>query len=209
MTGVRTQPITQDGYGLVNAGVIWQLDDAWSLSLQGSNLADEEFLTTGYVIPALGVRTGFYGNPRQYSPDGALRLLSREPRDDRRRHGGGRSPPFCVCRRVFAGRGLRISCPHECTGNRSVLSIGLVVVARRWRGSACCSARRCTASATRAVFAAHWRHVYALSLAVHCTSWTFYGTVTQAARYGWPLPPTFVGAILLYAARRRPSCCGW
>ncbi|TCT25813.1 PAS-domain containing protein [Thermomonas haemolytica] len=49
------------------------------------------------------------------------------------------------------------------------------------------------------VFARHWRHVYALSLAVHCTSWTFYGTVTQAARYGWPLPPTFVGAILFYA----------
>ena len=50
-----------------------------------------------------------------------------------------------------------------------------------------------------AVFARHWRHVYALSLAVHCTSWTFYGTVTQAARYGWPLPPTFIGAILFYA----------
>ncbi|QOW23646.1 PAS-domain containing protein [Lysobacter sp. H23M47] len=49
-----------------------------------------------------------------------------------------------------------------------------------------------------ALFAGHWRHVYALSLAVHCTSWTFYGTVTQAARYGWPLPPTFLGAILLY-----------
>ena len=45
------------------------------------------------------------------------------------------------------------------------------------------------------VFARHWRHVYALSLAVHCTSWTFYGTVTQAARSGWPLPPTFVGTI--------------
>lgn len=50
-----------------------------------------------------------------------------------------------------------------------------------------------------ALFARHWRHIYALSLAVHCTSWTFYGTVTQAARYGWPLPPTFLGAILLYA----------
>src|SRR5688500_6049171 len=48
-------------------------------------------------------------------------------------------------------------------------------------------------------FSRRWRHVYALSLAVHCTSWTFYGTVTQAARYGWPLPPTFLGAILLYA----------
>lgn len=50
-----------------------------------------------------------------------------------------------------------------------------------------------------ALGARHWRHIYALSLAVHCTSWTFYGTVTQAARHGWPLPPTFAGAILLYA----------
>ncbi len=49
------------------------------------------------------------------------------------------------------------------------------------------------------LLAGNWRHVYALSLAVHCTSWTFYGTVTQAARYGWPLPPTFIGAILFYA----------
>lgn len=49
------------------------------------------------------------------------------------------------------------------------------------------------------VLARHWRHIYALSLAVHCTSWTFYGTVTQAARYGWPLPPTFLGSILFYA----------
>lgn len=49
------------------------------------------------------------------------------------------------------------------------------------------------------VLGRHWRHVYALSLAVHCTSWTFYGTVTQAARYGWPLPPTFLGAIVFYA----------
>ncbi|MGV8931358.1 MAG: PAS-domain containing protein [Luteimonas sp.] len=50
-----------------------------------------------------------------------------------------------------------------------------------------------------AVLARHWHHVYALSLAVHCTSWSFYGTVTQAARYGWPLPPTFLGAIAFYA----------
>jgi PAS domain S-box-containing protein len=49
------------------------------------------------------------------------------------------------------------------------------------------------------VLSRHWRHIYALSLAVHCTSWTFYGTVTQASRYGWPLPPTFLGAIMLYA----------
>ena len=41
--------------------------------------------------------------------------------------------------------------------------------------------------------------VYALSLAVYCTSWTFYGTVAQAARFGWALPPTFVGTIALFA----------
>jgi len=49
------------------------------------------------------------------------------------------------------------------------------------------------------VLARRWAYVYALSLAVHCTSWTFYGTVTQASRSGWWLPPTFVGAIVLYA----------
>ena len=59
--------IRQDGYGLVSAGVIWKIDDAWSLSLQGSNLADEEYRTTGYNIAAYGVLTGFYGPPRQYS----------------------------------------------------------------------------------------------------------------------------------------------
>ncbi|BDU16197.1 TonB-dependent receptor [Lysobacter auxotrophicus] len=61
-------PITQDGYGLVNAGVIWRLDENWSFSLQGTNLADKEYRTTGYNLnAALGVLTGFYGAPRQYS----------------------------------------------------------------------------------------------------------------------------------------------
>ncbi|WP_266169074.1 hybrid sensor histidine kinase/response regulator [Dyella subtropica] len=48
------------------------------------------------------------------------------------------------------------------------------------------------------LFQRRWAIVYALSLAIHCTSWTFYGTVTQASRSGWWLPPTFVGAILMY-----------
>jgi PAS domain S-box-containing protein len=78
-----------------------------------------------------------------------------------------------------------------------VLSVGLVVAAAlAWLavlfGTAVYAERHAGA------FASHWRHVYTLSLAVHCTSWTFYGTVTQAGRYGWPLPPTFVGAILFY-----------
>src|SRR5574337_182089 len=48
------------------------------------------------------------------------------------------------------------------------------------------------------IFEKRWAIVYGLSLAIHCTSWTFYGTVTQASRSGWWLPPTFVGAILMY-----------
>jgi iron complex outermembrane recepter protein len=67
VTGVNTAPITQDGYGLVNAGVVWKTGGAWTLSLQGTNLTDKHYLTTGYVIPSLGVRTGFYGAPRQVS----------------------------------------------------------------------------------------------------------------------------------------------
>jgi signal transduction histidine kinase len=43
-----------------------------------------------------------------------------------------------------------------------------------------------------------WPSVYALSLAVYCTAWTFYGTATQAVHSGWPIPPTFVGTIALF-----------
>ncbi|HSD17806.1 MAG TPA: TonB-dependent receptor [Thermomonas sp.] len=68
VTGAIVDPITQDGYGLLGAGIIWKPDDAWTVSLQGSNLADEEYRTTGYnLFAALGVHTGFYGPPRQYS----------------------------------------------------------------------------------------------------------------------------------------------
>jgi PAS domain S-box-containing protein len=78
-----------------------------------------------------------------------------------------------------------------------VLSIGVVILASLgWLGImfavAIYGERRPQA------FARRWPDIYALSLAVYCTSWTFFGTVTQAARYGWPLPPTFVGTILLY-----------
>jgi iron complex outermembrane receptor protein len=61
-------PITQDGYGLITAGVAWDGGGPWSVALQGTNLTDKEYLTTGYNLNrALGVYTGFYGAPRQYS----------------------------------------------------------------------------------------------------------------------------------------------
>ena len=59
--------IMQKGYGLLGAGVIWQANDAWSFSLQGSNLMDKEYRTTGYNIPSVGSVIGFYGAPRQYT----------------------------------------------------------------------------------------------------------------------------------------------
>ena len=61
-----SRAIYQEGYGLVNAGLIWR-KKPWTVSLQGSNLTDEEYRTTGYNIAAYGVLTGFYGAPRQYS----------------------------------------------------------------------------------------------------------------------------------------------
>ena len=68
VTGALASPITQDGYGLVNANVTWRINDAWSLSLAGTNLTNKEYRTTGYnLVSALGVMTGFYGAPRQFS----------------------------------------------------------------------------------------------------------------------------------------------
>ncbi|MGY6517760.1 MAG: TonB-dependent receptor [Lysobacteraceae bacterium] len=59
--------IAQSGYGLLGAGIHYDTGGAWSFALQGSNLTDKSYRTTGYNIPALGVLTGFYGPPRQYS----------------------------------------------------------------------------------------------------------------------------------------------
>ncbi|RUO31191.1 PAS domain-containing hybrid sensor histidine kinase/response regulator [Aliidiomarina soli] len=48
----------------------------------------------------------------------------------------------------------------------------------------------------RAQRPAPWR--YTLALGVHCTSWAFYGTVTQSAYYGWSFAPTYLGAIAVF-----------
>jgi iron complex outermembrane receptor protein len=56
--------IMQPSYGLWNAGIVWRIDQPWTLSLQGSNLANKSYRTTGYNIAALGIVTGFYGAPR-------------------------------------------------------------------------------------------------------------------------------------------------
>ncbi len=40
--------------------------------------------------------------------------------------------------------------------------------------------------------------IYSLSLAVYCTSWTFYGAVGQAASSGWDFLPVYLGPILMF-----------
>ncbi len=61
----RVNPITQDAYGLWDAYVSWLSPSAhWRFGVNGKNLGDEEYLTNGYNIPALGVLQGSYGNPR-------------------------------------------------------------------------------------------------------------------------------------------------
>ena len=52
-------------------------------------------------------------------------------------------------------------------------------------------ARRRTASRSRPT-------IYALSLAVYCTSWTFFGSVGLAASTGYDFIPVYLGPILLF-----------
>lgn len=39
--------------------------------------------------------------------------------------------------------------------------------------------------------------IYSLALAVYCSSWTFYGAVGSAVRYGWGYLPIYLGPLLL------------
>jgi signal transduction histidine kinase/Na+/proline symporter len=77
-----------------------------------------------------------------------------------------------------------------------ISTITLIVAGGAWVGllfAAAIIGERAPARFQRA-----WPSVYALSLAVYCTAWTFYGTATQAVQSGWPIPPTFVGTIALF-----------
>src|SRR3546814_7892016 len=44
--------------------------------------------------------------------------------------------------------------------------------------------------------------VYSLSLAVYCTSWTFFGAVGQSAEQLWAFLPIYLGPILLMLDRK-------
>ncbi len=51
---------------------------------------------------------------------------------------------------------------------------------------------------------ARWRPwIYSLSIAVYCTSWTFYGTVGQAAANSWSFLPIYLAPMLVFLFGRR------
>ncbi len=61
--------LDQEGYWLVNASVVWNSEDGrLQIGVHGKNLAEEEYITSGYNFPTLGPPNGsilaFYGNPR-------------------------------------------------------------------------------------------------------------------------------------------------
>lgn len=63
--GVPLLPISQEAYETYDAWISWLSGDAhWRFGVAGKNLSDEEYLTNGYNIPALGVLQGSYGPPR-------------------------------------------------------------------------------------------------------------------------------------------------
>ena len=70
---VAAADIDQNGYGLLNASMVWTSgDQQWRLGLHGRNLTDEEYRTAGYCFGATGCpsslglennTTVFYGPP--------------------------------------------------------------------------------------------------------------------------------------------------
>ncbi|UVO50575.1 TonB-dependent receptor [Sphingomonas sp. SUN019] len=85
---LRTPGLDQGAYGLFDANIVYKIDDRFSIGVHGKNLADKEYVVSGYnflsqnpdtgnfnrnpatgrLIPTLGaegVLTAYYGNPRQ------------------------------------------------------------------------------------------------------------------------------------------------
>ena len=51
--------------------------------------------------------------------------------------------------------------------------------------------------------------LYALSLGVFCTSWTFFGSVGLAATTGFDFIPVYIGAILMFALGWQHALSRW
>ncbi|NOZ43063.1 MAG: TonB-dependent receptor, partial [Alphaproteobacteria bacterium] len=64
----NTGPLTQPGYWLVNAGIIYDtVDGNWRVALVGNNLTNQVYLTNGINVDPFGYYEGYYGRPREYS----------------------------------------------------------------------------------------------------------------------------------------------
>ena len=63
--GEGVAPLVQDSFTLWNASVGYLFGDGkYSLMLHGKNLTDEKYITNGYNIPVVGIKTGSTGAPR-------------------------------------------------------------------------------------------------------------------------------------------------
>ena len=105
---------------------------------------------------------------------------------------------------IFGARGP----PDRADGVRYRTAEGLAGCCRAGSSSpsrsptwACCSRSPTTATSapTPAARSSPIRRVYALSLAVYCTAWTFYGSVGRAAASGIGFLPIYLGPTLMAA----------
>jgi len=63
--GTPLLPITQPAYGLWDAYLSWLAPGArWRLAVNAKNMGDEQYLTSGFNVPALGILQGSHGAPR-------------------------------------------------------------------------------------------------------------------------------------------------
>ncbi len=65
-----SEVLKQDGYGLVDASLTWRpYSGDWTVALEGKNLTDKEYRTSGYDTRSGYSHTiqGFYGAPRTYA----------------------------------------------------------------------------------------------------------------------------------------------
>jgi iron complex outermembrane receptor protein len=84
---LRTPGLDQAAFGLLDANIVWSLNDRFSIGVHGKNLTDKRYIVSGYnflgqnpdtgafvrnaagglvsTLGAEGVLTAYYGNPRQ------------------------------------------------------------------------------------------------------------------------------------------------
>ena len=93
---LRTPMLDQPAYTLLDANLVWDINQTFSLSIHGRNLTNERYIVAGYnflaqnpdtgdflrtpagaYVPTLGtegVLTAYYGNPRQVFVTGTVKF---------------------------------------------------------------------------------------------------------------------------------------